>query len=295
MNKMAEVIRKVDSIMKRETKKNKRELEMASIKPLSKDWLFSTNGVYFFCSKMGGGKTYMIMKHLMITDRLFGHNYYDTIIFSSTSDEMDKTVETLSPNVSTPITNVSDTNLLIFMQKHIKEKMKYYAIWKYALSDGQNVSKIMQKIIDKHKLYRMHKGERIIDIKQLITYSIIKISKWKFNRYPSMSLLIMDDFAGHPLLKDPESPLARMFTKTRHYNLTVILAVQTWRFINLNFKRLCTDIVIWKGFSKEDFEKMIKQTPNDQNWENLWEQYKNLPDQHSHMILHIATSSVLFE
>jgi len=108
-------------------------------------------------------------------------------------------------------------------------------------------------------------------------------------------LLIMDDFAGHPLLSKVESPLARMLTKTRHYNITAILAVQTWRFVNLNFERLCTDIVIWKGFSEEDFKNMITQTPNDRNWRELWTEYSSLPSPHSHLRLHINASTLSFE
>ena len=84
-------------------------------------------------------------------------------------------------------------------------------------------------------------------------------------------------------------------TKVRHYHLTVIIACQTWRFINLNLKRLCSDIVIGVGFSMEDFQKMITQTPSSQNWKELWNQYKNLPSKHSKLIIHCITGNVEFE
>jgi hypothetical protein len=69
---------------------------------------------------------------------------------------------------------------------------------------------------------------------------------------------------------------------------------QTWRFIHFNFKSLCTDIIVFKGFSEHDFKTMIEQTPNDQDWKVLWDQYKALPSQNSSMRLHINSGKIDF-
>ena len=106
---------------------------------------------------------------------------------------------------------------------------------------------------------------------------------------------MLDDFAVHDLIKKVDSPLAKIMTKVRHYHLTVIIAAQTWRFINLNLKRLCSDLIIGVGFSMEDFQKMITQTPTGQNWKVLWEQYKDLPSKHSKMIIHCVSGQIDFE
>ena len=51
---MTENINKtVQEIMKNALKKNEKEIESALIKPLSNEYPFSTNGVYFFIGKMG--------------------------------------------------------------------------------------------------------------------------------------------------------------------------------------------------------------------------------------------------
>jgi hypothetical protein len=121
-----------------------------------------------------------------------------------------------------------------------------------------------------------------------------KFEKYKFVTYPTNTLLILDDFAGHPLIQKETSPLARIFTKTRHYNLTVIVVCQSWRFVNRNLKRLWTDIVIWKGFSEEDFKNMILQTPTSQDWKTLYEQYKVLPDAHASVEIHITADMIEF-
>jgi hypothetical protein len=89
------VVHNVDRILAKRIKKDARELKAATIKPLSPDYLFSSNGIILFCGKMGTGKSYSIMIHILITERLFKTPYYDLIIYTSTSNSMDKTVESL--------------------------------------------------------------------------------------------------------------------------------------------------------------------------------------------------------
>ena len=182
-----------------------------------------------------------------------------------------------------------------YLEKLTKHKLKFYSIQKFISSKGKEIDESMKKTIKKYHMERVNKrGESVIDFKQVARYAINKLGKYGFKHYPSYTLLIMDDFASHPLLKDVNSPLAKMLTKTRHYHLTAILAVQSWRFVNLNFKRLCSDICIWKGFSMEDFKHMIEQTPSNINWKELWEQYKNLPSNHSYIQINISADKISF-
>jgi len=289
------MISKVDTIISNELKKNAQELSYATIEPLSPEWPFSTNGIYFFCGKMGSGKTYTIMKHILVSERLFDEPYYDTIIFTSTSGTLDKTVGAMKKDVRTSITYVKDSDLMEYLKTHIERKMFFYAVMRFVNSGGTDIDDIMNGILNKLKPYRFVNRQRVYDWERIGQYLKQLMNTYGFTRYPSNTLLIMDDFAGHPLLAKVESPLARMLTKTRHYNITAILAVQTWRFVNLNFKRLCTDIVIWKGFSEEDFKNMLTQTPNDRNWRELWTEYSSLPSPHSHLRLHINASTLCFE
>ena len=46
MNKLDNTI---NNIIDKQIKKNKNQINNALIEPLSKDYLFSTNGIYFFC------------------------------------------------------------------------------------------------------------------------------------------------------------------------------------------------------------------------------------------------------
>ena len=120
------VIKDVDRIIDKAVKKNSRDLNASLIKPLTDDYPFSSNGIYFLCGKMGSGKSYTIMKHILVTDKLFGEPYYDEVIFTSTSGTLDKTVETKKPLVKTPITFEKDTNLMSYLERLIDRKMEYY-------------------------------------------------------------------------------------------------------------------------------------------------------------------------
>jgi hypothetical protein len=250
------VINDVDTILTHRIKKDAIELKAATIKTLSSDYLFSSNGILFFCGKMGSGKSYLIMKHILVTERLFSKPYYDLIIYTSTSNSMDKTVESLGKDVKTQILFVPDTEVLLYLEKHIKRKAKFYSITKFILHNKRNDQVI--SIIKKHNFIKPSSTEiniESLDLNKFYRYVYHKFHQYGFKTYPSNTLLILDDFVGHPLIKKEESPLARIFTKHRHYNLSVILVCQSWRFINRNLKRLCTDICIWKGFSEEDVKK----------------------------------------
>lgn len=293
--KQQKLFKEVDSIMTKQIKKNEQVINNSKIEPLDNNYQFSTNGVYFLCGKMGGGKTYWIMKHILITERLFKQPYYDTIIFTSTSGTLDKTVSSMASQIQTAINYVSDSELMPYLVKHLKNKMKFYAVMEFINSDGEEINDIMTHILEKYHLYKPMSGKIVYDLKRIINYCRAKMDKYGFHNYPSNTLLVLDDFAGHDLIKKVDSPLAKIMTKVRHYHLTVIIACQTWRFINLNLKRLCSDIVIGTGFSMEDFQHMITQTPTGQNWKQLWEQYKDLPSKHSKIVIHCISGDVRFD
>lgn len=50
---MTTIEKKVEQMINETLRKNQRELEMALIRPLTNDYPFSTNGIYFLIGKMG--------------------------------------------------------------------------------------------------------------------------------------------------------------------------------------------------------------------------------------------------
>lgn len=280
------VLNDVKSLISEALHKNQRDIDMALIKPLSDEYPYSTNGVYLLIGKMGAGKSYWIWSHIMITERLFAKPYYSKIIFCSTSGKLDKTAEVLSKNVKTPVTYIQEELLLPYLKRHLKRKLKYYAMVKHVLTHMAETNDEMARIISKHSL---------IDIEDRITYIANKLVKYQTASYPYNTLLVLDDAAGSPLLKNGNSELCRLLTKTRHYNLTCVIAVQTLRFVHLNVKRLATDVICYSGFSKDDFMSMLQQTPNNLDAKATTAEYLNHKGQHDRFIIHITTNEAHFE
>ena len=285
MNKKTDIEKEVDELINKTLKKNRKELDMCLIRPLTDTYPFSTNGVYYLIGKMGSGKSFWIWKHIMITERLFKHPYYSKIYFCTSSGKMDKTSEVMSKQVKTNIEYINEHNLIKVLERHLRRKNKYYTIVKHVLSKMREISEEMQRIIAKHSLE---------DIEDRIIYIANKIQKYGTINYPYNTLLILDDAADSNLLKK-NSPLIKIMTKTRHYNLTVIAAIQTIRFVHLNAKRLATDVICYSGYSREDFESLLTQTPNDLDKKIVTEQYLKLKNIHSKFIMNITAGKYTFE
>lgn len=279
-------IKKVEDLIEDTLRKNQRDIEMALIKPLAPEYPFSSNGIYFLIGKMGAGKSFWIWRHIMITERLFTKPYYSKIIFCSTSGKLDKTAEVLSKNVKTPIDYIKEENLLPYLKRHLRRKLKYYAMVKHVLSKMVETNEEMARIIQKHSL---------MEIEDRIAYIASKLVQYQTASYPFNTLLVLDDAAGSPLLKNGNSELCRLLTKTRHFNLTCIIAVQTLRFVHLNVKRLATDIICYSGFSKEDFTSMLQQTPNNLDTKSTTIEYLNHKGQHDRFIINITANESHFE
>lgn len=269
----------VDDVINKIVKKNSSELNMALIRPLSDEYKFSTNGFYIFCGKMGSGKTLEIIKHILITDRMNnGEGYYNLIVFCSTSGGLDKTVQAFLPKIKTPIAFVPDSSLLQFLHCHIQKKRKYYSLYRYVNSGGKKIDDEFKRLIDKHKLDK--------DEKKLL-YVAQKMMKYNTTKYPLNLLLVLDDFAGNKLINRPDTELCKILTKTRHYNITCILAVQSTKFVIKNLKRICTDLILWRGVSWDDFYNLQRELPHNFDVKDVWEDYKNLSDPHSKLVMNL--------
>lgn len=221
----------------------------------------------------------------MITERLFKNPYYSKIYFCTSSGKMDKTSEVMSEKVKTAIDFVKESELIPVLERHLRRKNKYYALVKHVMSRMRKSSEEMDRIISKHSLE---------DIEDRITYIANKIQKYGTTDYPLNTLLVLDDAADSDLLKK-NSPLIKTMTKTRHYNLTVIAAIQTIRFVHLNAKRLATDVICYAGYSREDFEALLAQTPNDLDKKSITRKYLELKDPHSKFIMNITAGKYSFE
>ena len=162
MTNVNHIEQEVDEILEKVRKKNSKELSMALIKPLTKSYPFCSNGIYLFSAPMGSGKTFEIIRHILISERLFEESYYSLIVFCSTSGGLDKTVQAFLPKIKTPIAMMPESSLLPFLRRHIKIKKKYYAIIQFMNSNLKKPSQEMERIITKHGLKRKNNNSNIL-------------------------------------------------------------------------------------------------------------------------------------
>ena len=100
----------------------------------------------------------------------------------------------------------------------------------------------IERILYKHKLKvngKQNEKQKIDTIKYLAT----KLEKYNWTTFPHRCLLILDDFASHPLVRSKETEMSRLLKKLRHFNINVMICVQTSRSLSRDIKRICTDFI----------------------------------------------------
>jgi len=107
-------------------------------------------------------------------------------------------------------------------------------------------------------------------------------------------LLILDDYASHPLLRSKETELSRLLKKLRHFNINVIICVQTVKSIPRDLKRCLQDLIIFPGINQEDFFDLMKEVnTNFIDHKLLWETYRKLDNPHTIIRLHLVARRVI--
>ena len=132
---------------------------------------------------------------------------------------------------------------------------------------------------------------------KIIKFIVNELNRYQVNTYPLNCLVVLDDFANNELLTNRKSKLIPYFTKTRHYNITFIIAVQTIKFIPKNIKRMITDCVIYGGLSEDDFLSLMKELAHPWNNERLFEEYKNKmkTGDHIKLIMNLSAPDYSYE
>jgi hypothetical protein len=319
--------REVEIILTDIAEKNKDTLDSAKIVPLSPEWPFCTNGLYLLLATAGCGKSRFILKHMLMCDKLAGQSkhYYNLIVYCSTSGELDQTVQTFldAKKIKTPLVQINDDSLMTWLARHLKRKKKYYAMIKYLRK--KIINKTLQHSVDKYKLKfwkpdptrqpapeifdilpqyagsgrsandaQMLYMKEVVNKPKLLSFILKKISQYGVSRAVLPLLVILDDFAGHKLIERKETPLAKMMTKCRHYSCTFIIAVQTPKYVIKNIRRQATDVVVWLGLTQEDFFELFKEISYSYDVDALWQEYKSMPTQTSHLILNLKAHQYRF-
>lgn len=271
------VARRVEEIMKEVRDKEKDELDYEKIEPFSEECKFGKNGLWLFIGPQGSGKTHKLIETILYTEMIYDKPYFDNIIFCSTSDALDKTLEAFKKKIKTKIEFVPEKKLEERLTLHIKRKAKFYSMMKYIKSHGTISDPLMIKMAKKHKLY---------DTKKAAKYIKMKIDRYGHPAYPAPLLLILDDFLGSDLLESKMSAFVKLLTKCRHNNITCIISQQSTKGIGRTVRRLTSDCCLWKGYGEDDFMDLTRELNLSMNRKDLYKIYNSFKNKHDCMMFH---------
>ena len=286
----------IDNLFDQLAAKNKVELENAKIKPIHPDkFPYAQNGIIAFIAPMGSGKSYNYLKLAARQQFLFNEPFYELVVICSTSSKFDKTVQAFKSTITeSKLVPIKDTDLLDYLNKYMRRILKYNSIHKFIDSKLEEPNEEISRLLDKHRLHINKKDKS--SIRKLIEYLSKKLAKYNWRTYPHRMLLILDDFASHPLIRSRETEMSRLLKKLRHFNITTAICVQTTQSIPRDLKRILADCVIFPGISEEDFELLFKNGPFGQfNRKQLWTLYSQLKNDHDMFRIHIKAHQVIID
>ena len=291
-NRIDEAFREIDENFNKQAKKNKDELENALIKPIHEKYPFAQNGICAMIATMGSGKSYNYLKSIAKQEVLDPNDpFYELVVICSTSSKFDKTVETYKELIKkSKLVNVQDTELIFWLNKYMRRILKYNSIFQFILNKCTNPNEELTRVFEKH---RLNNNAKNIKEKQ-IRYIADKLIKYDWKTYPHRCLLVLDDFANHPLLRSKETEMCRLLKKLRHFNINVIICVQTVKSIPRDIKRTLSDLILFPGIGEEDFNDLIKESPAGIfDRKKLWTEYNRLTNPQSMFAIHIKAKKII--
>jgi hypothetical protein len=162
---------------------------------------------------------------------------------------------------------------------------------RFISTKGEETSDILKKKFKKYgmedkKVKKMDGDVEVKPRQRQQKYINSKLKAYGDPQYPCNTLLILDDFMGSDLLERKESPVVKLLSKLRHYNITTIISQQSTKGIGRTVRRLTSDCILWKGISQEDFFKILDEMPIEVGKDYLWELYKTLTHKHDYLEIH---------
>ena len=283
--------RDIDKQFDNVQKKNK-YLKHALLTPIHDKYPYAQNGITAMIASMGSGKTYTYLKLMKQQEVLFDDAFYELIVICSTSNKFDATVNAFKGLIKkSKLVAIKDTDLLDFLNKYMRRILKFNALNKY-MNDRKDVDEELERICNKHQLKLDSTKSK--DIEKVVNYVCNKLEKYQWRTFPHRCLLVLDDFASHPLLRSKENELPRLLKKLRHFNINVIICVQTTRSIPRDIKRILSDCIIFPGISRDDFYDLMKEGPfGEFSTDDCYRSYKSLTNKHDRMVFHIAANRII--
>ena len=281
----------IDEQFDKVQKKNK-YLKYALLTPIHEKYPYAQNGITAMIASMGSGKTYTYLKLMKQQEVLFDDAFYELIVLCSTSNKFDATVNAFKGLITkSKLVAIKDSDLLEFLNKYMRRILKLNSLNKYMV-DSKDMDEELERVAEKHKLKLDSK--KPADIEKVVRYVTGKLQKYQWRTFPHRCLLVLDDFAAHPLLRSKENELPRLLKKLRHFNINVIICVQTTRSIPRDIKRILSDCILFPGISRDDFYDLMKEGSfGSFDADEVYKAYRGLTNKHDRMVFHITANKIV--
>jgi len=284
----------VNKIFEELEAKFKSLLEHSKIKPIHEDFLFAQNGLTALIAGTGTGKSYNYVRMIANSETLIPKKpFFEDIVVCSTSAKFDTTVKIYRQAIKkSNLIPIKDDDLIDFLEDYVQKAHIYNTI-NYFINNGlQDPSSEMIDIMKENGLIN-RRGE--FDFIKTIIFIAKKLEEIGWETFPHRMLLVLDDFASHPLLKRKETELSRFLKRLRHFYINVIICVQTTMSIPVDLKRDLKDCIVFPGINYDDFHKLVLQstigklgTPDE-----LWKKYIKIRDPQTMIIFHVAARDIV--
>ncbi len=262
------MLNRIDTLINKCMIDNKKAIEQELIRPIHKDIPILYNSLNIYCGKQGSGKTYSCCSD--IVKICCATNDFHMLIYISKSGRVhDPTFETIKKLITIPIVYVSEDEAVDTVKNILYHKNLYHQIKNNNFED---------EIED----------EQIEEIK-----TVLKIDDLTQNSLNT--LILMEDAANSPLLKNPSSYFSNLLTRLRHSDVraTVFILVQNWKTLNTIIKSQTSSIFIFKGFSRQQLHYILGQLPIGEEFDDIWSQYLNL-NLHGKMYINAQNGVIKF-
>ena len=292
-----EKFRELDEHFIKIQNRNKESLETSSIKPIHEKYPLTQNGIVGLIAPPGAGKTFTYLKMAAQQELLFDQPFFELIVICSTSNKFDKTVKSFVETIKkSKVISIKDTDLLDWLNKYMRRILKYNSIIDFIKSEMKDENEEVKRLIIKHRLNKstVIRGHLKPAKLKIIEYMASKLHKYNWSTCPHRCLLILDDFASHPLLRSKETEMCRLLKKLRHFNINVMICVQTAKSLSKDLKRICTDFILFPGIGEDAFTDLIKESMSSKfDRKELWTNYKTMTNIHDSFRIHIYAGKVV--
>ena len=278
--------------------KNNEFLKAGAIGPIHQDYPWSNVGLHLYIGRPGSGKTWNVMRHLLITQKL--GPFYSKIVYAGRNGENDETYRTHKQRLKQYIDEVKPSELLDYLKWHIKKKEKYYALYKFIMSGNKDPNTEMMRIIDKHGFWEKIRTRRgwvssgKLDIPRIVGYTIDKLlNKYKVGVYPLPLYVMLDDGSSSDLIAKRDSEIVQLLKhNVRHHHITVGIMIHTINDAIRELRRLISDVVFYKGIGYDDMELALKTIPTGYTIKQIWPVYQSeLIGKHAYIVFHVNSGT----